>query len=115
VCTAVAGAAPACHRDDPDGAGARATAAITRLVGNDEIVTTFSPLVGATGAGVGVDQQAGVDVSCLAGTIQAEDLRLCATREGFITEMHAGTTALIALTATTTTMQSDLDPPVALP
>ncbi len=114
-CVAAAGAAPSCHRDDPDGSAARATAAITRLLGNDEVAATFAPLVGAAGSGVGVDSQAGTDVSCLAGTVQGEDRRLCVSRDGFITEMHAGSTALIALSASTTVAQSDVDPPAALP
>ena len=110
-CAAAGGASPNCRQGDPDGSSARAAAAVASLLGDEVITATFGPLVGAPGAGIGPDREAGVEVACLAGTIDGQDRRLCADANGFITEMHAGPTALIATSLSPTISGSDLSPP----
>jgi glutamyl-tRNA synthetase len=72
---------------------------------------TFSPAVVLPQTGVAVDTQAGLQVSCLAVTAEGRDLRLCASAEGIITEVTAGTTSAKAGTASPDVLDADLEPP----
>ena len=111
TCTAQPGGDPACHDGDADGTAARAAAAVAALLGNQVLIATFSPLSGATGSGVGPDDQAGVPVSCLAGTVDGTSRRLCAAATGAITEMTSGTTSVKATSIAEAVSQADLDQP----
>jgi hypothetical protein len=110
-CSAPPGGTPTCHDGDPDGVAGRAAAAVAALLGNDVILTTFAPLNGAAGAGLGPDDQAGVPVSCLAGTVAGTSRRLCVSQTGAITEMTAGTTSVRARSVSAATTAADLDQP----
>ncbi len=87
-----------CVDGDPDGAGARALASIAAVLGGEALRNTFGALVAlpADEVGVGQDTQAGAEVSCTAGSANGQDLRLCVTREGVITELTDGPTRLVA-------------------
>ena len=111
VCEASPGGTPTCRDGDPEGRGAQAVAEVASLVGNDALRRTFSPAAALSGTGVGVDTQAGLQVSCLAVTTEGRDLRLCASAEGIITEVTAGTTTAKATNASADVLDADLEPP----
>ena len=111
VCEAPAGGTPACRDGDPEGRGARVAAEAAGLLGNDAIRRTFAPAAALPETNVGVDTQAGLQVSCLAVTADGRELRLCADAEGIITEVTAGTTTAKATTASADVLDADLEPP----
>ncbi len=111
VCEAPVGGTPTCQDGDAEGRGARTAAVVASLLGNDALRRTFSPAAALPGTGVGVDTQAGLQVSCLAVTAEGRDLRLCASAEGIITEVTAGTTSAKATTASADVLDADLEPP----
>jgi hypothetical protein len=115
MCTAQAGGGPTCQAGDKSGNAAKTAAAIARILGNSFIHATFDPVAASAGpdVGVGPDTQIGLDVSCLAASAP-EDLRLCATRQGYITQLSAGPTSILATTVEPVISQSELDPPVAV-
>jgi hypothetical protein len=115
MCTAQAGGGPSCQAGDKSGNAAKTATAIARILGNSFIHATFDPVAASSGpdVGVGIDTQIGLDVSCLAASAP-EDLRLCATRQGFITELSAGPTSILATNVEPTVAPSELDPPVAV-
>jgi hypothetical protein len=110
-CTALPAGAPDCRKGDPDGDGIATAREIAQVVGADFIQRTFGPLAGVPDVGVGPDEQVGRSVSCLATTIEGQDLRLCATEEGFVTEVTAGSTSARAREVGTDVPASELDPP----
>jgi hypothetical protein len=110
-CTAPPTGQATCHHGDPDGSAARTANAVDQLFGNSVIEQTFAPVAAMPGSGLGVDTQIGEDVSCLAATTPSGDARLCATKDGFITQMTSGTTSLIAQQLSRTVAASDLAPP----
>lgn len=114
LCTAESGGQPTCGAGDPDGSAGRTASAIARLLGNEVVESTFAGIPGSSGSGVGPDQQAGVDVSCLAGTGPVGDVRLCVSKSGFITELSAGSTHVLATSVTKDVAAADLDPPVSV-
>jgi len=110
-CTAPPAGAPTCKRGDRDGSAAKTASAITRILGNSFIHATFDPVAAASsGVGVGPDTQIGLDVSCLAASAPV-DVRLCATRQGYITELSAASSSVLATAVTPTLRAADLDPP----
>lgn len=96
-----------CRRNDADRVGARAAGAVARLLGRTAVQATFGPAAAGSDAHVGIDTQAGQQVSCLA-TVR---VRLCATKAGTITWLVTGTTSVKARTVTTDVAASALDPP----
>jgi hypothetical protein len=115
MCTAQAGGSPTCQAGDRSGNAAKTAAAIARILGNSFIHATFDPVAASSGpdVGVGIDTQIGLDVTCLAASAP-EDVRLCATRQGYITQLSAGPTSVVATSVEPTVAQSALDPPVAV-
>jgi hypothetical protein len=113
-CSAPAGGTPECKRGDPDGKAARAAGAVARIFGNAVVQGTFAPVVGGPGTGVGQDTEADLDVSCLASSLDTGDVRLCATKEGFITELTAGPTRVLATSVSGDVTPGDLQPPAQL-
>ncbi len=111
VCSAEPGGEPTCREGDAGDRGARAAAAIASVVGAETIRTTFGRAAALPQTNVAVDTQAGQQVSCLAVTDRGEDLRLCATAEGIITEITAGTTSVEARSVSTDVDDADLEPP----
>jgi hypothetical protein len=72
------------------------------------INATFATL--ASAAAVGIDRQIGMQVACMA-TITS---RLCATSDGYITQMTSGPTTLLAKGVTRVAPARDLAPPAPL-
>jgi hypothetical protein len=112
-CTADPGGTPSCKVGDPDGVGAQTAEAISRLLGNDVIQSTFGAAAAGAGATVGPDVQADTPVSCMAASGSGGDLRLCATADGHITELTDGGTRALATSVTSAVTTADLDPPVS--
>lgn len=87
-----------CVDGDPDRAGSAVLGTLAGVLGSEALRSTFSALVALPSdeVGVGQDDQAGVEVSCTAGSADGSDLRLCVTREGAITELTDGPVRLVA-------------------
>jgi hypothetical protein len=113
LCTADPGGMPSCKVGDPDGLGAQTAEAISKLLGNDVIRSTFAAAAASTGATVGPDVEADTPVSCMAASGPDGDLRLCATADGRITELTAGGTRALATSVSPDVTAADLDPPVS--
>jgi hypothetical protein len=113
LCTADPGGTPSCKVGDPDGLGEQTAEAISKLLGNDVIQSTFGAAAASTGATVGPDVQADTPVSCMAATGPGGDLRLCATADGRITELTDGGTRALATSVSPDVTAADLDPPVS--
>jgi len=111
VCERRAGGSASCRSGDPAGVGARTAAQAAELLGTDAIRRTFAPAVALPETGVGIDTQAGQQVSCLAVTTEGRDLRLCVSAEGIITQMTAGTTTARATAVASNVLDADLQPP----
>jgi hypothetical protein len=107
-CVAVGAATPTCQRGDPAGSAVKTAATIDRLFGNQVIDATFATL--GSGAALGIDRQLGLQVSCMA----TNATRLCATKDGYITQMTSGPTTLLAQSVARTAPAADLAPPAPL-
>jgi hypothetical protein len=110
-CTAPPGGIADCRQGDPDGNAIAAAREIAQVVGADFIQRTFGPLASVPSVELGQDEQVGRTVSCMATTLDGQDLRLCATEEGFVTQITAGTTSAIAREVADEVPSTDLDPP----
>jgi hypothetical protein len=110
-CTAPAGGVADCREGDPDGNAIAAAREIAQVVGADFIQSTFGPLAAVPTVGLGQDEQVGRTVSCMATTLEGQDLRLCATEEGFVTQITAGSTSAIAREVSDEVEPVDLEPP----
>ena len=69
---------------------------IALVVGSEFIRSTFGPVADLPGVGYAQDEQVGRPVSCMATTVEGQDLRLCTTAEGYVTQITAGTTQALA-------------------
>lgn len=101
-CASTSTGSPVCRRGDPDGMGAKAAYGVAKLLGADAVRTTFSPFVGAGNKlGVAPDTQLARTVSCMAISADNGDYRLCATKDGQITQLNAGVERIQATSMST--------------
>jgi WD40 repeat protein len=111
ACASTSAGDPACHRGDPGGLGTKAAYAVAKLLGADAVRTTFSPFLGAGDKlGVAPDRQLERTVSCMAISADNGDYRLCATKDGQITQLNAGTVRIQA-TSLATAVAGDVAAP----
>lgn len=98
TCTETDGAVPDCADGDVDQRGAVALATAALLVGEDRVRQLVSRLTGNTSAQLGDESRAGVDASCLTGTVEdIGRLAVCVSPSGFVTDAVEGATSAIAV------------------
>ncbi len=110
-CTALPDAPADCRSGDPDGTAVATAREIAQVVGTSFVQATFGPVAALPEVQTGTDEQVGRSVSCLATSVEGNDLRLCATEEGFVTEIRAGETRALAREVVDEVAEGDLDPP----
>jgi hypothetical protein len=111
-CTALIGETPDCRKGDPDGTALVTAREIALVVGSEFIRSTFGPVADLPDVGYAQDEQVGRPVSCMATTVDGQDLRLCSTAEGYVTQILAGPTQAIATEVSDEVPESELEPPV---
>ena len=98
TCTESDGTTPDCADGDVDQRGAIALATAALLVGEDRVRQLVSRLTGNTSAQLGDESRAGVDASCLTGTVEdIGRLAVCVSPSGFVTDAVEGSTGAIAV------------------
>lgn len=102
-CTSSSTGDPVCQRGDASGSGLKTAYGIAKLLGSGAIRATFAQFVGSSNVGVGQDTQIGESVSCMALSADNADFRLCATKDGQITQLTAGQTSILATSIATAT------------
>ena len=110
-CTSLSGGTPDCRKGDPDGTALVTAREIALVVGSEFIRSTFGPVADLPDVGYAQDEQIGRPVACMATTVEGQDLRLCATEEGYVTQITAGTTQALATEVSDEVPASELEPP----
>jgi len=114
TCVEVDGRAPDCADGDTEKRGAAALATAALLTGEDRVRQLVSRLTGNTTANLGEEQRAGVDASCLTGTVEEIGrLVVCVSPSGFLTDVAEGSTSALAVEVRTEIDPADLEKPTA--
>lgn len=112
TCSETEGVAPDCADGDVDQRGAIALATAALLVGEDRVRQLVGRLTGNTSAQLGDESRAGVDASCLTGTVEdIGRLAVCVSPSGFLTDAVEGATSAIAVEVRNTVETADLARP----
>jgi hypothetical protein len=110
-CTALPDAPADCRSGDPDGTAVATARELAAVVGTSFIQATFGPVAALPEVQTGTDQQVDHSVSCLAASVEGNDLRLCVTEEGYVTEIRAGGTRALAREIVEEVDAGELEPP----
>jgi hypothetical protein len=114
TCVETDGLTPDCADGDIDKRGAAALATAALLTGEDRIRQLVSRLTGNTTAQLGEEQRAGVDASCLTGTVEEIGrLVVCVSPSGFLTDIAEGSTSALAVEVRTEIDPAELEKPTA--